>query len=144
MQSEFASHIGMNGKYFCRVCFVSNPSVAEEITDTNESSGIQQNRNSDLESDGASDHNGSVDGTMEGNEDSTAEVTEKSGSKEPTQSQSAAPGKGKRKAAPKKKQGVGKGRGKKPETLNQLIERAKEFLTVTKFLIVTALKDLCF
>jgi len=34
MQSEFASHIGLRGKYFCRICWVHGPEPTEESPDT--------------------------------------------------------------------------------------------------------------
>lgn len=123
MQSEFASHIGMNGKLFCRVCLASNPTVAEEHMDA-DGAGDDECPSCADESSQDSDS-----GPNKSNRQIEENAAERTGARNKARMQPAT-GKGKDKMAQKKKQGTGKGRGKKPETLNQLVERTREFLMV--------------
>lgn len=53
MQSEFAAHIGLRGKYFCRACMVKGSDAAEEDPDPRERDQAQQGGGSADGGDGA-------------------------------------------------------------------------------------------
>ncbi|KAF5318718.1 hypothetical protein D9619_011028 [Psilocybe cf. subviscida] len=115
MQSEFACHIGMNGKYFCRGCWVKT-SDAEDVP-VPEASGPTTNSDSKLSSDVNSSDSElltrvglSADGPNSGEE---SEASNASVENENT---------GKKKKAPAKK------RVKKVEDLWLMIERVTNFI----------------
>lgn len=163
MQSEFACHIGLRGKFFCRACWVKGSDSAEE----NEGVGEPPHRrkapnDSDAESQAASDVGSDV-GSDAGSDNSQAPakdddlaapsaeavegarevVTAATNDETPA---AEAVGTGAREvevprdagAGPERAKGInsekGKGRRRKfKETLDQMVQRAKSFVKVFKF-----------
>ena len=107
MQSEFACHVGLGEKYFCRICYTCNPTIEEE-----NSGPVDCTANSDTEL------NSSASDAITDNE-----LGRGAGARGASRQTSAAKGarvKNKKKASKKKK----------PESLAQLIGRAQGFLKV--------------
>ncbi|KAJ7596205.1 hypothetical protein C8J56DRAFT_1022550 [Mycena floridula] len=105
MQSEFACHIGLRGKFFCRICKVKGKDATDEVVDVpppDEEAIPSLQRNSEANDDADSD-NSSV-------------VSSDNGSAESVTSQSSKPGTTK----PKK--------NKVPESLENMLRRIKDFI----------------
>ena len=120
MQSEFTCHIGLGGKYFCRVCYVCNPSIEDEGVI------VQQNESNDTVPpslpNGVDSEGSELDVNSEGGETENENSQATHSNQVPQASSGKNKGKGKQqKRRPKKKQ---------PETLAQLVHRAEDFLTV--------------
>ena len=101
MQSEFACHIGLRGKYFCRTCMVKGSDAADDpilpVDQQNEATDNPSAEISDTGSDGASD---------------LSDTTDQAGPSANPSGQS------------KKK------RGKAVETMSSMVTRIKAFLKV--------------
>ena len=101
MQSEFACHIGLRGKYFCRTCMVKGSDAADDqilpVDQQNEATDNPSPEISDTGSDGASDLSDTTD-------QAGPSVNPSSGSK--------------------------KKRGKAIETMSSMVTRIKAFLKV--------------
>lgn len=119
MQSELSCHVGMNGKHFCRVCLVCNPSVVDEEDDTSQCNGQHDTPlESDVDSAAASEAMSDVISEAnsaqanarrrKGNRKSNS-----TGAKSVTATAASFPGR------------------KKKESLAQLIAQARDFLTVS-------------
>lgn len=103
MQSEFACHIGLRGKFFCRACWVKGSDALQE-TPTTEI------------------HTRDEDGQSEGSDSETSTVASAAGSEVDTDESAGGDGKSSKK---------GKHKGKKiKETLGQVVERVKAFMKV--------------
>ncbi|KAJ3841113.1 hypothetical protein F5878DRAFT_611129 [Lentinula raphanica] len=102
MQSEFAGHIGLRGKYFCRVCWVKGVDASNRDPEANDSDGAHSE---------ASDNS-----IHDGHRASDTEHSQSSASEELSTSRSAP------KKQPKKK------KAKFMETFNQMVDRVSSFV----------------
>ena len=118
MQSEFACHIGLNGKYFCRICYVCNPTAEGEtlnnLVPNNSVKGNSATEITDDEGNRSEANEGSVDQQLVDAEN------------HPRNSEAA---RGTRKKSQGKK-GKNVRKKKAEETLAQIVSRAQDFLTV--------------
>ena len=120
MQSEFACHIGLVGKYFCGVCYACNPMIMEEDHDIAEMDLSTSANNNNLD-DGGSNSEAVSDNIIErvaANESNSAEAL-----KQVTNNLGKQKRKSVKKPATKRK--------KKAKTLVQLVDRARDFLTIS-------------
>ena len=93
MQSEFSSHLGLGGNYFCRICYCFKSDKPDESDEDNSDAG-------------AGDQNAT------GTDKDSTQASPRRGKKRK-----------KRKKAPSKK--------KQPETMQDLVDRARRFVTMS-------------